>query len=223
MQFFEQSLKVVMERCQVLVKSARLVFPGRGGQLAIRRSYHRQRAAESVGCRWLIRDGFCLRQIWQRSPGHHDVPHASTNDLTHHVIQHAVPAEGSLIRGERDGRGREMDTPSALRLCTRRLCGVRTWRVVESHLRLCRVCGQSATLFRVVISLDADSCELSRPPTAGRRRTEDQVMCDRQATSASLPDRPDRLTFVLRSRPVTFSRRSALRDESAGRVPSHPA
>jgi hypothetical protein len=197
MQFFEQSLKVVMERCQVLVKSARLVFPGRGGQFAIRRSYHRQRAAESVGCRWLIRDGFWLRQIWQRSPDHHDVPHASTNDFS----PSCHPTRRSRRRfahpgGDRDGRGREMDTPSALRLCTRPLCGVRTWRVVESHLRLCRVCGQSATLFRVVISLDADSCELSRPPTAGRRRTEDPVMCDRQATSASLPDRPDRRVRV---------------------------
>jgi hypothetical protein len=33
--------------------------------------------------------------------------------------------------------------------------------------------------------LDADFCELSPPPTSGRRR-EDPVMCDQQATSASL-------------------------------------
>jgi hypothetical protein len=39
--------------------------------------------------------------------------------------------------------------------------------------------------------LDADFCELSPPPTSGRRR-EDPVMCDQHATSASLPDRSDR-------------------------------
>ena len=35
--------------------------------------------------------------------------------------------------------------------------------------------------------LDSDFCELPRPPTAGRRRIEDPVLCDRQATSACLP------------------------------------
>jgi len=39
--------------------------------------------------------------------------------------------------------------------------------------------------------LNADFCELSPPPTSGRRR-EDPVMCDQQVTSASLPDRSDR-------------------------------
>jgi hypothetical protein len=43
--------------------------------------------------------------------------------------------------------------------------------------------------------LDTDFCELSRSPTGGRR-TEDPVTCDRQATSASLPDRPDRQVFA---------------------------
>jgi hypothetical protein len=37
---------------------------------------------------------------------------------------------------------------------------------------------------------DGDYGELSRPPTAGWQRTEDPVMCDRQAASTSLPDRP---------------------------------
>lgn len=73
-----------MERCQVLEKSTRLVFPRHGGQFAVRRSYHRQRGAESVRCRCLILDGLGVRQSRQRSPGHHDVPHVSTNDLTYH-------------------------------------------------------------------------------------------------------------------------------------------
>jgi len=99
MQLFEQSLQVLMERYQVRVKSARLIFPGRSGQFAVRRCYHRKCAAQSVGCRCLILYGLGIRQSRQGARGHHDVPHVSTNVLIHHAAQCAVCAEDSLIRG----------------------------------------------------------------------------------------------------------------------------
>ena len=137
-----------MERCQVLVKSARLVFPGRGGQFAVRRSYHRQRAAESVRCRRLIRDGVGVRQqsrqSRQRSRGHHDAPHASTNGLTYHVLQRTVCVGDPRGAGPCPGkRARSVNQPDTLRGPERALCPARGapkymcqdrhyWRVLQA-------------------------------------------------------------------------------------------
>ena len=59
--------------------------------------------------------------------------------------------------------------------------------------------------------LDTDFCELSRSPT-GRRRTEDPVTCDRQATSASLPDRPETIKADIAYRRLVELSRTVTRD-----------
>ena len=74
-----------------------------------------------------------------------------------------------------------------------------------------------------IIAYPAVTVTLRRQPATSESagRPDPRTSTSDRSGVANRPER--RFTFVLRSRPVTFSRRSALRDESAGRVSSDPA